>query len=107
MELLEFGPGVDSEFLGQRDACCLVGMQGFALPAGPVQGEHELSPEPLVQPVPGGQFLQPGHQLAVPSQAQGTFGVPLESLQVQPPQAGRFLLHQPLRGNVTQRQAPP
>ena len=51
-------PRDQAQLLGQHPVGILVGGQGIALPAGPVHGEHELFPEPLVQRVSHHQALK-------------------------------------------------
>src|ERR1700733_5973253 len=41
--------GVDSQLVGQHCPCPLISAKSVTLPAGAVEGEHELPPSPLAQ----------------------------------------------------------
>ena len=42
-------PGIDSQLVGQHCPCPLIRAKGVTLPAGAVEGEHELAPSPFAQ----------------------------------------------------------
>ena len=42
-------PGIDSQFVGQHRPRPLISAKGVTLPAGAVEGEHELAPSPFAQ----------------------------------------------------------
>jgi hypothetical protein len=63
-------PRVDAQLLDQDRPGPLVGQQGIGLPTGPVQGQHELGPQPLPQRLLADQPFELGHQLPVPAQPQ-------------------------------------
>ena len=42
-------PGIDSQLVGQHCPCPLISGKSVTLPAGAVEGEHELAPSPFAQ----------------------------------------------------------
>ncbi len=42
-------PWIDPQLVGQQRPCPLISAKGFTLPAGAVEGEHQLAPSPLAQ----------------------------------------------------------
>src|SRR5256885_3145534 len=46
-ELLQGGAGLEPELAGERPAALSVDLECFRLPAGAVEGEHQLSPQPF------------------------------------------------------------
>ena len=66
-------PRHQAQLLGQHPVSVLVGGQGLGLSAGPVQGEHELFPEPLMQRVSSDQTLDLTDKRGVA--AQGEVGI--------------------------------
>ena len=51
---------IETELVGQEIACPLIGPQTVGLAIASVQGKHQLSPEPLAQPVLADQPLELG-----------------------------------------------
>jgi hypothetical protein len=49
LEPAQLRSGVDPQLVDQQRARPLIGAEGLALPAGAVQGEHQLAPTPLAQ----------------------------------------------------------
>ena len=49
LEILQTSARVDPEFVDESAAGLLIGVEGFGLPPGPVQAQHQLGLESLVQ----------------------------------------------------------
>ena len=47
LELLKRGSRIESELLGELLSALLVDVERFALPAGAIQGEHQLPSQPF------------------------------------------------------------
>ena len=65
LELAELGPRIDPELLAEELPRRGERPQGVGLPARPVQREHQLRPEPLVEGVFGDQRLQLADEVLV------------------------------------------
>ena len=50
--------GVDAQLVGEQRPCPLISAKGFTLPAGAVEGEHQLAPTPLAQRRVGDRGLE-------------------------------------------------
>jgi hypothetical protein len=98
---------VDAEVVGEGLAQPVVRGQRVGLPAGPVQREHELPVDLLVERLLPGQPLQVRYQLGV--LAERELGVDQRPLGVQPHlvQPARLLVRQGDAGQVGQRAAAP
>ena len=59
MELLQLAAGIDAELLDQGSAGAVELAQCLALPARPVQGERELSPQALAERMLGDELADP------------------------------------------------
>ena len=64
LELAERRSRFDPELVGERRAGALVRAQGVGLPAGAVERQHELAPQPLAQRRVGDRPLDVGDELA-------------------------------------------
>ena len=49
LESAKLRPGIDPQLVGQQRPRPLVSAKGFTLPAGAVEGEHQLAPSPFAQ----------------------------------------------------------
>ncbi len=58
LEPAKFRSGIDAELVGKQRPRALVRAEGFALPAGAVEGEHQLAPPPFAQRSIGNRGLQ-------------------------------------------------
>jgi hypothetical protein len=63
-------PGFDTKLFTEQRARLTESAEGFGLSSGPVEGQHQLTPDPLAQWVDGHQLLQFGDQIAVLSHRQ-------------------------------------
>ena len=97
LEVGELTPGLDAHVLREVAAGPLVGPQGVALPAAPVERQHELRPQPLVEGMKVNQRFQCRDRVGGTTQSQdrvvATFqriqadGVESPGLSVRPPDA--------------------
>jgi hypothetical protein len=104
---LEQGAGVEAEFLVERRARALVGLERFGLTPRPVQRQHPLSLQPLSQRMTFHQGIQLRDQGVVASQRELGLDAFLdrgEAKLLEPPHVG---LGPRLVGEVRQRRAPP
>ncbi len=65
MERSQAGSGIDADFAGQVPPGPLEPMQRLGLPAGPVQGQHELGDQPFITGTGRGLLGQAADQRAV------------------------------------------
>ena len=70
LEELEFVAGLDPLLLDEDAPDAPVSGHGIGLPTAPVQGDHQLGPEPFAVGVPRHQRLELGHDLCVASECQ-------------------------------------
>ena len=68
VQVAQFAPWFDPEFVDERAACGLVGVQRLRLAAAPVEGEHQLAAQALAQRVLGDERLELARQLGVAAQ---------------------------------------
>ena len=73
LQLAQVGPGLDPQLLCQDAPRALEGRQRVPLPAGAIQREHQLTPEPLSERMLGDERLELGDQLG--RSARGEIGV--------------------------------
>jgi hypothetical protein len=74
LESPKLRPGIDSQLVGQQRPCPLVSAKGFTLPAGPIEGEHQLSPTPLAQRRIGHRGLELADDLRSPARHEQRVG---------------------------------
>ncbi|GAA3432847.1 hypothetical protein GCM10018954_024500 [Kutzneria kofuensis] len=106
MQFPQLRPGIGAEILGQPRPYGLVPAQRLGLPAGPVQGQHQLPGGAFVERVLGGPGQQLRHERGVLAEAQPQVGVVQlggEPLAGQPAP----LLDGPVGVQPGQRLAPP
>ena len=99
--------GVDAELTREQVADPPVGGQRVALPAAPVQRQHQLAVQPLPQRMLCGQLVQLGGQRVVPAQRQVRVDPGLDRGQPQLLQPGRLRPGERVIGQVGQHLAPP
>ena len=107
VDIAQFGPWFDAEFIDECPACLPVGIQGLRPPAGLGQRKHELGVEPFLQRVPGRHLQQLREQFLMVPQPEPRIEAVLEHLEAQPLKARDELAAQNLRGHVQQRGCPP
>ena len=83
------------------------GGQGIGLAAAPVEGDHQLGPEPLAQRVGGHQALELGHHLGVTAQGQVGVDPQFQRLEAAPVEALGLGGGKEVVGEVGQRLPPP
>jgi len=81
MQQGQFRAGINAEFLDQVLRGPLVGRQRLTLAAAPVQGQHELGPEPLPHRVGRSQVGQLRDQLARSAESKEGLDAPLDRLK--------------------------
>ena len=92
MQIAQFGPGVHTEFVGQRAPDRGEGGQGVGLPTGAVEGEHALRPEPFDERVLGEQRTELGEGTLGPSDLQQRLHAQVGQLE---PELGQLLPDRP------------
>ncbi len=71
MQLAQFRARARSQSSIDQDVAQLaVGAQRVGLPAGPVEGEYPMRPEPFTQRMGGGERIQLRDEVAVPAARQ-------------------------------------
>ena len=70
LQLSQLWSRVDAELVGQDSPGPLVRLQRVTLPAGPVQGQDQLAPQPLTQRMLTHQVLELAGQLAMATEHQ-------------------------------------
>jgi hypothetical protein len=100
-------PGVDAELAGEQIADMAVGGQRVALPAAPVQRQHELAVHPLPHRMLAGQLLQLGGQRVVPAQRQVRVDPGLDRGQPQLLQPRRLRPSERVIAQIGQHLTPP
>jgi hypothetical protein len=98
---------VDPELFGQELAEVPEGLERLGLPAGPVQGEHQLSAQALAERVLEHQGLQLADEVDVAAELEVNLDPLLERRHASRVQAGRLHHAQALGGEVGQRWAAP
>jgi hypothetical protein len=83
LELAELTARFDPELLDERAAGRLIGVERLRLPAGAVEDEHLLPPQPLAQRMSGDQPLELTHELAVATELDVGVDPLLDRAQVQ------------------------
>jgi hypothetical protein len=78
VKLLELGAGIYAQLIGQDPAAFLEDPERFPLAARPVQGQHQLTAQPLPERVAGHERLQLAGQLGVPAKRQLRFHLHLD-----------------------------
>jgi hypothetical protein len=106
VQLLQRLAGVYPELLHQSPSRPVVGRQGFALVAGSVAGEHELSPQSLPPWVCGDERLQLADQIRIA--AEGEIGVDalLQRRESQVAQSFNLHLRKRGKGQILKRRPP-
>ena len=99
--------GLDAELLVEQGPQPLVGREGFLLPTGAVQRQHQLPVHGLLERMLPGQGLQLGHQPGGLAQRQPGVEQPLHRDQPQPLQPVRVLAEPVQPGHVGQRRPTP
>ena len=107
LQVLQVPAGVDAQLVGEHVPGPPVDLQRLGLPAGPVQAQHQLPPQPLVQRIPGGQVLQFADQFRVASHRQVGPDAGGERAQPQFLQAGDLVAREGFLGELGQRNATP
>ena len=70
LEPLQRGARVDPQLLDERAPCLLVALERIGLPAGAVEGQHELGQEALAHRVLGHQRLELADHVVVPAERE-------------------------------------
>ena len=107
LQLAQFLPRLDPQFLRQHRPGAAVGGQRIGLPLGPVQRQHQQPPQPLPHRVLGHQLLQLAGHLRRQPQLNVRLDAALHRHQpklLQPRGLQRQRLH---LGHIGQRPAPP
>ncbi len=107
LELLQLPARLDPEAADERLARIPVGGQRLGLPAGAVEREHLLPPEPLAERLCGDEPLELPDQLGVPAQGQIGLDPLLERVQAQLLEPGDLALDELLVAEVGERRAAP
>ena len=87
LKLLEPRRRVDPELVVERQAKGLERLQRLSVPAGAVEGQHQLAPRPLPERMAAYQRIELGHELRLASEGQLGVDAVLE--------AGELLLDKP------------
>jgi hypothetical protein len=104
---LQLRSGVDAQLVGEKFAGLVVGVQCFRAPPGPVQGQHQVRPQPFPQWAFGGQLDQLGDPLGVPAEAQIELDALFQGGQPLLDQTRNDVAVQEVAGHVRQRFAVP
>ena len=86
LHALQLRPRHDAELLIEQTAGRLVGGQCVGLPPAPVEGDHELGPQPLPQRVLLYQFGELAHQVGVHAEGEVGARPRLERLETKLPE---------------------
>jgi hypothetical protein len=65
LQLTQFRARLDAQLLDQHASRFPIGLEGFCLPARPVEGEDQLTTQPLAKGMLGDQPLQLGDDLGM------------------------------------------
>ncbi len=101
----ELFAGFDAEFLRQQPAGLLIGAEGLALAARPIQGGHEPAPCAFPERVFGYQGPQPGQHFRVPPDRHFRVGPVFRGVQPPFKQGGPVSLLEVFRRDVDERGA--
>ena len=107
LEPLQRGTGLEAELLAEVVGGPPVGAQRLALPARPVEGEHELTPEPLAQRVLGDQRLELPHHVGRAPEGEVGVEPQLDGAEPELLEPRRLDRGERLVGEVRQGRAPP
>ncbi len=107
LELAQRVSRFESELIPQVGPQAAVGGERVGLAAGPVEGQHQLGPQPLSLRVRRGQTLQLGHQLARPPRLEFDLVQILEACQPELAQPGNGMLSERLVRELRERRTPP
>ena len=100
-------PGLEPQLLHAVQAALAIGVQRVSAAPAPVQGEHQLSAQPLVQRVRLDKRLEVGHDLVVAAEGQVGIDPLLDGHETQSFEPGDLVLREPLVDEVHERRAPP
>ncbi len=100
LEPAKLRPGIDSQLIGEQRPCPLISAKGFTLPAGAVEGEHQLAPSPFAQRRLGHRRLELADDLRGAARREQRVGPILDErgvaldpprlLRCSPPAVGQF-----------------
>ncbi|HKH04261.1 MAG TPA: hypothetical protein VKA65_03790 [Acidimicrobiales bacterium] len=107
LQRLQLGPGVDAQLLGEGGPGLAERGEGVGLAAGPVQGQHQLAPQPLAQRLLLDQRRQLAGQLAVAPEGEVGLDAVLEGRPAQLLQPPSLELEEPVVAHVGEGLAPP
>src|SRR5207244_950171 len=107
LEPLQLGVGLDTELLAQRPPERLVAAQRLRLPAGAIQGEHQLAREALSDGVLGGERFELSYELVVASEGQVGLDPVLDDGEPLLLQASRLLSRERLIDEICQGRSAP
>ena len=111
LESTKVRSGVDAQLVGQQRPRPLISAQRFALPAGAVQGEHQLAPSPLAQRRVGHRGLELADDLRCTARREQRIGPVLHQRGVALDPAGLLghssLGNREVRGFRARGSAPP
>ena len=106
MHVLDSRPRLDAR-LDERPAGLVVGGQRGGLLAAAVQGQHQQNVEVFPERLVPHQAEQLAADLSVPSQVKAGLQLRLQALPPDLLQVRGLTQHEPFRGHVHQRLAPP
>lgn len=106
-ELLQLWPGVEPELVAQGAACAPEHREGIGLPPAAVEGEHQLSVQPLARRVGGHERLELGGERLVPREREVGGDSLLEHEQPQLLEARDLGPGELLVGDVLERRSAP
>ena len=107
LELLQGRRRLDAERLDELAARAPVGLERIRLPAGAVEGEHQLRPEALAIGVLAHELLELGHERVVPPAGEVGVQPPLERAEPQLLEAAALVAGERKLAEVGQRRAAP
>ena len=107
LELLQCGSGLEAERLHERGASLTEPRQRVRLPAGAIQGDHQVPAEAFVERVVEHELLELRHELRAAAELELGPEAPLQDRDAQVAQALDHGTGERLEREVGQRRAPP
>jgi hypothetical protein len=107
LELLQLGPGVETELFGEDLAALLEDAKCLGLTAGPVQGEHELPAQALPEGVFRDQRGELGRHAPVVAEGEVRVDAVLEGCKPQLLEPRRLPRRELLEGEIGERRSAP
>ena len=107
VELADRATGLDAQLLDQGTSRLLVGLERLDLPAGAVEGEHQLAAQALTQGLPSDQRLELCNNVDVTTGRKISVDPPLHCVEVQLLEARDLLPRERLVGKVRERRRTP